>query len=307
MDNAELSRCERVAIELAEIAGRKMQTASRGRLNVETKISPRDLVTEVDKDVEQYLFGQLKKHFPGHEFIGEEGSGDSKVKLTSAPTWIIDPVDGTLNFVHSYPMVCVSIGLVVNHEAVLGVIYAPFIDVLYTAKKGTIYYSKLFASLYILSEILNALNLHSLLSGHGAFRNGHPIRVSQNCRSLSEALVSTCVGSSNPDDSYRSKTFDNVKAVGMKCQDMRGIGSGALGLCQLADGGVDGYFQFGHHCWDVAAAAIIITEAGGIVLNFDGGPFDLMSRKIVAASSVELAHELRKTVPHILDDKRDDE
>ena len=260
MNPDQLRECEKIAIELAKRAGLMMMETSGRNTNIETKLSPVDLVTETDKAVEKLVFDELKKKFPDHRFIGEE-SFTGKVNLTDCPTWIIDPIDGTMNFVHTFPFCCISIGLTVGKEVIFGLIYSPFLNKLYTAKKG-----------------------------QGAYCNGEPIHV-RACDSFKSALLINELGS-NRTDEHQKIYFGNLAAIGWQCQGVRSLGSAALNACMLANGYVDAYFEYGLHCWDLAAGSIIIQEAGGTVLDPEGGPFNLMSRRILAASNEKVAREI---------------
>ncbi|XP_018596508.1 inositol monophosphatase 2 isoform X2 [Scleropages formosus] len=228
--------------------------------HVSTKSTPTDLVTEADRLVEELIISTLRESFPSHRFIGEEScaAGEPCV-LTDSPTWIIDPIDGTCNFVHSFPMVAVSIGFAVKKELEFGVIYHCFEETLYTARKG-----------------------------HGAFCNGLRLQVSKE-KDVSKALILTEIGAKRDPETLALFLGNMEKLLRAPAHGVRIIGSSTLALCQVAAGAADAYYQFGLHCWDMAAAAIIIREAGGVVMDTSGGPLDLMSRRIVAAASQEVA------------------
>jgi fructose-1,6-bisphosphatase/inositol monophosphatase family enzyme len=127
-----------VAVNLSRSAGLMMTQTSGRNTKVEQKSSFADLVTETDKAIEEFVFSELRRQYPNHRFVGEE-STTSKVDWTNDPTWIIDPIDGTMNFYHQFPFCCISIGLTINKEIVMGVVYSPFLDKLYTAAKGTVF------------------------------------------------------------------------------------------------------------------------------------------------------------------------
>ena len=273
MDDKELLRCEQIGVSLAIEAGKMMSSASGRNKEINEKESFADLVTETDKAVEQFLFNEFKRNFPDYRFIGEETS--SKVGLTPDPTWIIDPVDGTMNFVHTFPFVCVSIGLAVNKIPVLGIVYSPFLNKLYTARKG-----------------------------FGAVCNGIPISVRQNCNSLKEALL-VCELGSQRDEEKRNAVFRNLEAVAWSCHGIRSMGSAALNFCYIAEGFADAYWEFGLHVWDMAAAAVILTEAGGTIMDTKGGPLDIMSRRVLGACSEKIAVELSQRLPIHLELERD--
>jgi myo-inositol-1(or 4)-monophosphatase len=267
---------ERVGIELALEAGKMMMAASGRNTNVDEKDSFADLVTETDKAVEKFLFGEINRRFPSHKTIGEESASDGshKVNWTNDPTWIIDPIDGTMNFVHTFPFTCVSIGVTVDKSVVLGIVYSPFLNKLYTAKKG-----------------------------FGAFCNGRPIKV-RPCNSFREALLIAELGGSR--EQIRKDAFmRNLESIAWTSHSIRALGSAALNTCYIAEGFADGYFEFGLHCWDMAGCSIILTEAGGTVIDTKGGPIDLMSRRFIAAGCEKIARELSTTLPVHLELERD--
>ncbi|XP_054275157.1 inositol monophosphatase 1 [Macrosteles quadrilineatus] len=233
---------------------------------VQTKSSAIDFVTEVDQQVEKFIIDDITSHFPDHKFIGEESSAEGhKITLTDDPTWIIDPIDGTMNFVHGYPNICISIGLLVNKVTEIGIIYNPVLEQLFTARKG-----------------------------QGAFYNDKPIHVSGK-KVISEALLAMEFGSSRDPEKMRV-VQENVKILYPLAHGMRSVGSAALNMANVALGGIDGYFEMGIHAWDMAAGDIIVREAGGVVIDPTGSPFDLMSGKVLCAASLELAQQLSATV-----------
>jgi myo-inositol-1(or 4)-monophosphatase len=253
------------ALALVKSAGNLITEYVDGCKVFETKSCDIDLVTEVDKKVEETLIGGLSKKFPTH-FIGEESVADgAKCILTDEPTWIIDPVDGTLNFIHGFPHSCISLGLAINKEPVAGIIYNPLIGQLFTAKKG-----------------------------QGAFLNGRQIHVSQ-VRELSKALVAFEAGTSR-DEAKMKAVMENFKMVVSQGHGVRALGSAALNMAMVAMGGADANFEYGIHSWDIAAGDIIVREAGGVCIDPAGGPLDLMSRRVLCASTQELAMELSKNL-----------
>ncbi|KAF5292108.1 hypothetical protein FQA39_LY14063 [Lamprigera yunnana] len=251
-----------VALKLVKVAGMLIKERINEKKMVETKSCDIDFVTETDKYVEQYLIDGLCIEFADHQFIGEETvSEHGKVELTDAPTWIIDPVDGTLNFVHGFPHSCISVGLFINSEPVVGIVYNPLLDQLFTAKKG-----------------------------QGAYLNGQLIKVSDNI-DMSQAIVMFENGTSRDEERYRV-LCENHKMLVPIIHGMRALGSAALNMMMVAMGGADAYFEFGIHIWDIAAGELIIKEAGGVVIDPAGGPIDRLSRRVLCASSQELAEQL---------------
>lgn len=213
------------------------------------------LVTEVDKQSEKAVIGVLKKRFPRDQIVGEE-SGLTKsadLHLPSSFRWHIDPLDGTTNFVHGFPMFCVSIGL--EHEnqgPVLGVIYHPLTEDLYTTYRGA-----------------------------GAFRNKKRISVSKTPK-LNKALLSTGFSIS------KEHSFDQeIAAFGRLTRAsyaIRRTGSAALDLTMVATGQFDGFWERGLHSWDVTAALALLIEAGGHYSQFDGKEYRIGDQTLVASN-----------------------
>ncbi|XP_075230382.1 inositol monophosphatase 1 [Lycorma delicatula] len=255
-----------VVLKLTKEAGKLVKERVWEQKTVETKSCDIDFVTETDKEVEKLLINGLLKEFPDHKFIGEETT-DSGVKpdLTCAPTWIIDPVDGTMNFVHGYPCVCISIGLLIGKVPQIGIIYNPVLEQLFTAKKG-----------------------------QGAFLNGKKIKVSSTTE-LAKSLITFEFGTSR-DPEKMAVMAENVKILTPSVQGIRSVGSAAWNMAMVALGGSDSYFEFGLHAWDMAAGDIIIREAGGVVIDPAGGPFDVMSRRLLCAGTSELAEQLMNVI-----------
>ncbi|NXO78240.1 IMPA2 monophosphatase, partial [Sitta europaea] len=227
---------------------------------VSTKTSAADLVTETDHFVENLIISVLKEKFPSHRFIAEESTAaGSKCVLTDSPTWIIDPVDGTCNFVHRFPTVAVSIGFAVNKELEFGVIYHCTEERLYTGRRG-----------------------------QGAFCNDKRLQVSKET-DISKALILTEIGPKRDPATLKLFLGNIERLLKAQVHGVRVIGSSTLALCHLASGAADAYYQFGLHCWDLAAATVIIREAGGTVIDTSGGPLDLMSCRVIAAGTREMA------------------
>ncbi|KAF5278925.1 hypothetical protein FQR65_LT15484 [Abscondita terminalis] len=253
-----------VALELTKNAGKLIKERINQKKSVEMKSCDIDFVTETDKQVEQLLIKGLSDKFADHKFIGEEGvSEGGQCVLTDAPTWIIDPVDGTLNFVHGFPHSCISIGLFINRTPEIGIVYNPMLEQLFTAKKG-----------------------------HGAYLNGNPIKVSGHT-DLSQALIMFENGTSREKDRY-GVVCENHKKLMPIVHGMRSLGSAALDMMMVAMGSADAYFEFGIHIWDIAAGELIIKEAGGVVIDPAGGSIDRTSRRVLCASSLTLANQLSK-------------
>jgi len=211
-----------------------------------------DLVTNADKLSEKFVSNRLLERFPDHQILCEEGSIANLHCETHK--WIIDPLDGTTNFSHDYPLFGVSIGLEINGEVQVGVIYDPLHKDLFYASKG-----------------------------HGALWNGKPIHVST-ISSLNKSLVATGFGYDiryNP-----GKSIEYFARMLLKTQAMRRDGSAALDLCYLACGRFDAFYELRLQPWDVAAGVIIVSEAGGTITNYRGQPCTIYDKEILASNSL---------------------
>ncbi|WP_119303766.1 inositol monophosphatase family protein [Dongia deserti] len=258
MDQNELGLRYRFAQGVVREAGQMALDRYRRResLAVERK-GRQDFVSEADKACEAFVAGALLKAFPEDSFLGEEGGLQN---AGSAATWIIDPIDGTSNFIAGIPIWCVSLGLVIGSQSVLGIIYNPATEDLYAAR-----------------------------AGEGAYLNGKRIRVS-GARRLEEARMGLGF-------SYRRPVQDHVKAVSAcleaSCEYTR-FGSGALGMAFAADGRLDGYYEAHINAWDVAAGLVLMTEAGGWCSDFFGAPDTLIKGNVILAAAPGLVEPLRK-------------
>jgi len=203
-----------------------------------SKKSAVDLVTEVDVAAEERIVGILREAFPDHSFLGEESGGAAgEERLSAGPTWIIDPIDGTTNFVHKYPFVAVCIGLAINKQAVVGVVYNPVLEEKYTA-----------------------------IHGGGAFLNGQHISVSSTS-DVRQAVVSTNIGYGRSPEVTEFMLGNMRVLLEQQLRGLRMTGSAATLACDVACGRLDAYFEWGIHSWDVAAASIIVKEAGGVCIS----------------------------------------
>jgi myo-inositol-1(or 4)-monophosphatase len=261
-------------LEVAVRAARRAQEVILGNLgklsrsDVGRKQSS-DFVTGVDRDSEKAIIETIREAFPDHLFIAEESASEAP---EGKHRWIIDPLDGTTNYIHQYPVFSVSIALEHEGELVLGVVLDPVREELYTAEKG-----------------------------RGAFLNGKPVRVS-GVSSFSDALIATGFPFRQKDrtDLYLS-AFKNVF---LRTSGLRRAGSAAIDLAYVASGRCDGFFELGLAPWDVAAGDVIIREAGGVVTDFGGGKGHVWTGNIVAANPSlhqELLGEIRKVFTGIID------
>jgi myo-inositol-1(or 4)-monophosphatase len=231
-----------------------------------TKKNHNDFVTEVDKAAETVIMDTLLSAYPSHAVLAEESGASANLNANSEYVWIIDPLDGTTNFLHGFPQYCVSIALQHNGALTQAVIFDPTRNELFTATKGA-----------------------------GAFLNDKRIRVSKRDK-LTDALV----GTGFP---FRSATdiehyIPMFKALSGKCQGLRRAGSAALDLAYVAAGRFDGFFEKGLKPWDIAAGALIVTEAGGITGTFAGESDYLYKGDIISATPKVFAQMLSILKPY---------
>ena len=240
--------------ELAERLAREAGAIQRERYErehqIRTKSAQIDLVTEVDTACEAVIVAGITSARPGDAILAEEGSGEDRPDADWR--WVVDPLDGTMNYAHGYPRFCVSIGIEHRGAAAVGVVFDPLLDECFVATRG-----------------------------EGARLNGRPIAVSGEER-LERALLATGfaydVHESDDDNVARFAYF--VK----RARGLRRDGSAALDLCYVAAGRFDGYWEGKLHPWDVAAGNLILTEAGGRVSDFAGHPPDGNARETVASN-----------------------
>lgn len=240
--DAACEAARRAAAVLAEWRG-KFQVREKGRA---------DLVSEADVNAQEAVRAYLQGRFPTHAFLGEEGPAEKARPGPGAPpTWIVDPLDGTTNYVHDVPMYCVSIGLQVDEELVVGVVYEPTRDEMFHAAKG-----------------------------QGAYLNQRRLKTSTADR-LDQALLSTGFP---PDVRGQERSLDWWRYFSYHARSLRRTGSTAINLAWLAAGRFDGYYAFDNHVWDVAGGVVLVREAGGTLSNVDGSPYDPYSADALASN-----------------------
>jgi myo-inositol-1(or 4)-monophosphatase len=251
------------AVAAAREAGAYVKANAGRPRQVERKFGQEtNLVTEIDKNAESLIIERLRRSFPDHDFLAEE-SGDHRG--SSDFRWVIDPLDGTVNFTHGLPIFCVSIGLEHKGSVVLGVVYDPNLQELYTAERGK-----------------------------GAYLNGEPIRVSKTDR-LIESLIVTGFPydiKNNPD--HAVEHFTNFLS---EAQAVRRLGSAALDLCYVAAGRFDGFWEVKLNAWDMAAGVLLVQEAGGRWTDFEGKPSTIHTKKMLSTNGIiheQMIEVLRK-------------
>lgn len=239
-----------IATEAALSSGSILQKYWGKLDKIEEKSRPGDLLTVADKEAEKEILQIIQRHFPEHQILAEESGTIGKNDTTYL--WAIDPLDGTTNYAHTYPVAGVSIGLMIEGIPSVGVVYNPFREELFRAAKGL-----------------------------GATCNRKPIRVSQTTQ-LSESLLATGFAYDRRD------TIDNNYAefchLTHLTQGVRRAGAASIDLIDVACGRLDGYWERGLKPWDMSAGIIIVEEAGGKISAYDQKPIDINSGRILATN-----------------------
>jgi myo-inositol-1(or 4)-monophosphatase len=254
-----------VAIKAARKAGDVIMHAfdNKAMFDIQQK-GINDYVTTVDKNAENVIIETLHQAYPRHSFLAEE-SGE-RTQPNSEHQWIIDPLDGTLNFIHGLPHFCISIALKVKNRVEYGVIYDPVRNELFTASRGC-----------------------------GAFLDSRRIRVNKNS-TVENSVLSTGFPVREPEK--LPNVLTTFSSIAKKVADIRISGSSALDLAYVASGRLDGMFEEGLKIWDTAAGSLMITEAGGYVGDFNGGEEHLNSGEIIGAN-IKLYKSLLKEIKSV--------
>ncbi len=248
MENAMLQ----VALDAALEAGKFLRMNVGKVKHVERKQGQEtNLVTEIDKKAEELIIRKIRNRFGNHHFLGEESGGNQS---TSDYKWIIDPLDGTTNFTHGLPIYCVSIGLEFQGELILGAVYDPNYDELFSAEKGK-----------------------------GAFLNGRRIRVSTISKLIDSLLVTGFPYDVRTKADSLLRHFNNFL---METQAVRRLGSAALDLCYVACARFDGFWEAALNPWDIAAGVLIIEEAGGTYTDLRGFPSSIYNKELLVSNGI---------------------
>src|SRR5690348_4460123 len=249
-----------LAVRAAKAAGAILKDGIGKLHDIRYKEGEYNVVTEVDTLAEKTIIDMIKSEHPDHTFLAEE-SGASQEQ--SNHRWIIDPLDGTVNYAHGLPIFCVSIALEVNGEITTGVIYHPILDELFTVEKGK-----------------------------GAFLNGNKISVSSE-KDFSKTLLVTGFpynARENPDH-----CIDHFVNFLKRGRPVRRLGSAALDLAYVASGRLDGFWEVSLNPWDVAAGSLLLTEAGGTITNMQGEPWNIYTPSLIASNG-KIHGEMLKTI-----------
>ena len=252
------------AVDIARESGALVANFHERHVPFETK-GEFDLVTEADRASERLIVERLRSHFPAHSIVAEEGGGHES---PSEYRWFVDPLDGTTNFAHSFPMFCISIGLERAGEAIAGVVYDPIRQELFTAERGA-----------------------------GAFLNNHRIHVSKAAR-LSDSLASTGFPSRKR---HHNINIHFYYQLAMASHGVRRTGSAALDLAFVASGRLDFFWEFGLKPWDMAAGALLVQEAGGRITEMTGGPLSVTASDHILADNGLLHDEIMAAFTEIFE------
>lgn len=253
------------ASEIARRAGALLLEYFHRGVKTEYKgVGTVDVVTDADRASEKLIVAGLRAAFPNHGIVGEEGS---RSQSNNQYLWYVDPLDGTTNFAHGFPVFCVSIGLARNNEVIAGVVFDPTRNELFAAERG-----------------------------RGATLNGEPIRTSK-IRTLGESLLGTGFPSKKR---HLNPNIYFYHQLTLKSHGLRRAGSAALDLACVASGRYDGYWEFNLNAWDTSAGALLVEEAGGRLTHVDGSKFDVAASRDVLATNGLIHDELIDEMQAIL-------
>ena len=244
-----MSNILETASGVAREAGALINDFARQRIGYELK-GDHDLVTAADKASEKLIVAALQAAFPDHSIVAEEGGGQ---QTRSEYTWYVDPLDGTTNFAHGFPIYNVSIGLEKGSELIAGVVYDPTRDELFSAERGS-----------------------------GAYLNGERIYASK-CATLENSLVATGFPSRRR---HQNVNVHFYYQLAMLTHGVRRAGAAANDLCYVACGRLDGFWEFGLNPWDMAAGLVILTEAGGRYTDMHGHPGGLRAPHLLTSNGI---------------------
>lgn len=248
MNEREWDKLKRISIEAAK-AGGEILLSYYGRIRDISKKKHAGLVTEADRKSEKKIISVIKSAFPDHSILAEE-SGDER--QSTRYKWVIDPLDGTTNYAHQIPIFCVSIALEENGKVVLGTVWDPVKENLYTA-----------------------------IRGKGVFKDKKQMKVSK-IRNLEDSLIAT--GFAYQEGALLRESVDILRNFMRVTQGIRRTGSAVWDLCQVAEGHFDGFWEKNLQPWDVAAGMIFVEEAGGKISRYDGTPATIYDQQMVASN-----------------------
>ena len=252
------------AIDAAQKAGTVLKEGFRTDYTISSKSQIHDLVTEYDHKSEAIIIETIRSSFPDHQILTEESghhASDGDI------TWIIDPLDGTVNFAHGIPFFCVSIAAIQGTDILCGVIYSSMTEELFTAEMG-----------------------------EGAFLNGHSYKVTQQTSLLHSFLVTGFPYSVKENPLHCIDHFAHIVGMGIP---IRRLGSAALDLAYVAVGRFDGFWEVALQPWDMAAGALLVKEAGGIVIDYSGNDLNVMKSSSIIAGNIDIVKALRNEIDSV--------
>jgi myo-inositol-1(or 4)-monophosphatase len=244
----DLNKIKETAVKAAVEAGKHALKRIGDLGKVDHKESLNNLVTDVDRKCEGIIIDSITREFPSHSILAEESGEHNPGGFFK---WIVDPLDGTTNYTHGFPVFCVSIGVMSGDSVRVGVVYDPMRDELFTAEEGK-----------------------------GAFLNNSRIRVSRS-EEVQDSLIATGFAYNIEG---KIANVDHFKIMLKKAQAVRRAGSAVIDLCYVACGRFDGFWELGLAPWDTAAGQLIVKEAGGTVTTLRGGQFDIFKKEILATN-----------------------
>jgi myo-inositol-1(or 4)-monophosphatase len=236
-------------IQISREAGEIVREGFKRNLKIDYKTNESDLVTDVDKASEKHISDFIKKKFPSHGILAEE-SGN--IKNGSEYTWVVDPIDGTVNFAHGLPIFSISIGLQKNGKTIAGVVYDVPRDVIYSAENG--------GGAYANDKKINVSDNSNI--GHSILVTGFPYNIRENPYNALEKFV----------------------ALTRASRGVRRLGSAAIDFCYVAEGVFDGFWEVYLNPWDICAGKLLVEEAGGSVTDFKGEDINIDSKQILATN-----------------------
>ena len=255
-----------ISLKIAEVmkeAAKIMLEAHDAEESVTEKWGAANFVTKYDVAVEDFLYEKLAKLVPDAIFIGEESTDNHSELLSKGLSFIIDPIDGTTNFIHDYRHSCVSVALCDKGSVIAGVVYDPYLDEVFAAEKGK-----------------------------GAYVNGRRVYVSN--RALADSIIS--FGTTPYTRSHAPFTFKLAYELFSASCDIRRSGSAALDICNIASARSDAFFEVSLSPWDYAAGSLLMTEAGGIITQFDGSPITLDKPCSILAGGEKVYGEIKSII-----------
>ncbi|CDQ19890.1 myo-inositol-1(or 4)-monophosphatase [Halobacillus karajensis] len=241
-------------------AGERIKSKIDSPRSIETKSNPNDLVTEMDQETEQFFAQKINETYQDHYLLGEEGFGD-EIEDLGGTVWIVDPIDGTMNFVHQKRNFAISIGIYYEGVGEIGLIYNVMEETLYTARRG-----------------------------EGAYKNEHKLPMLDEERPLSESILALNTSWMIPENPHVE--HQGMQDLVKKLRSTRSYGSAALEFAFVAEGLLDGYLTMTLMPWDYAAGSILVREVGGIVTRADREELDLLNKTTVLASRPNIHEEI---------------